>query len=441
MLDIQLTGATFSTLPPSPNMSQDGDIVASSIAISYLAVSASASPNLDGFSSPSSRNRFTFHSPDTSFYQPFLGTTLKLESVEFGITKSHFVQVKNHARYRFPSLNSYLTSLGVGVAIGFLSGTYGISTQVFDGAAAFTAFTVFNDIIFKLLPKKNFAYSFNSLGNYSTPVILPNDTGNKIRRVDIASYLIPGVQGVGDTNTVNNFQREGSVYLRTIDTLPFPSSVQGVPVDDSRFVLSDVACNLDFQQRNISSYYGSIKTNYPDQYGQIYSYDAIDTGFQFLLDVTQNFDLTQRFQDVFGGDTFINKFAFKRKLPFFIDNRVNFPDEADVFYDELGNIGFPKYWFSTDVVQGDGGFFNIGSLFGVKVNNFDCKESKFFYNSGKIYLFAYGIVDFFVESGVNVDYRQAFNNREGDYCRTLQRRPCCQGTDAKAWSRCSQVCR
>lgn len=411
---LRLTGQSIDF--PNIGTAIDGDVTVNNGEISYQPAPrlVTAQNLLDGFSSIDSRLRHTFHSPDTSFYQPFLGTILKLESVEYGETRSHFVQVKDHSKYRFPSLESYLTALGVGIAIGFASGMYGVSTQPFDGGAAFTAFTVLEDIIFKLLPKKNMAYQFNSVGNYTTPVILPNDTGNKIRRLDIAAYLIPGLQGVGDTNIVNNYQRESSVYLRTTEPLPYPDTVAGVPQDNSRFTLGEVGCQGRFYNRDISSYYGSIKVPAPDQYGQIYSYDAIDTGFQFLIDITQDFT-GPRYRDVFGGDTYINKFAFKRKIPFFIDNRVGFPDESDVFYDELGNVGFPRYWFSTDIRRGDGGGFNIGSLFGVKVNNFDCEGSAFFYDSGKIYLFAYGIVNFFVESQVNVDYRQASNAREGDF--------------------------
>lgn len=394
----------------------DGDVQMANVEIDYKpAPVQNVDPNLlNGFITEDSQKRYTFHSPDTSFYQPFLGSLLKLESVEYGHTKSHFVQVDKHAKYRFPSLGSYLAALGVGVAIGFASGTYGVSTNVFSGTAAFTAFTIFNDIVFRLLPRKNMAYSFNSLGNYVTPQVLPNDTGNKIRMLDISAYLISGLQGVGDVNIVNNYQRESSVYLRTTNVLPLVNSILGVPTDNSRFTLGQVGCNDQFYTRNISSYYGAIKNIVPDQYGQIYSYEAVDTGFQMEVDLTS--ELTgNTLRDVFGGDTFINKFALKRKLPFFIDNRVNFPDDSDVFYDELGNIGYPKYWFSTDIRKGSGGSFNIGTLFGVKVNNFDCKGSAFFYDSGKIYLFAYGIVNFFVESQVNVDLRQAYNNKEGDY--------------------------
>lgn len=394
----------------------DGDIVTTGVDISYKVVSLQAGDVelLHGFETEDSRKRFTFHSPDTSFYQPFPGSVLKLESVEYGTTRSHFVEVKNHAKYAFPSLESYIVALGVGVGIGFLSGTYGVSTNVFSGSAAFTAFNVFQDVIFRLLPKKSMSYQFNSLGNYSNTKPVPNDTGDKIRRLDIATYLPSGMQGVGDTHIVNNYQRESSLYLRTTDILPDPASITGIPEDNSRFTLGQVSCRDEMYSRDISAFYSAIKNIVPDQYGQIHSYSIVDTGYQFKIDVTKDFTGPAEV-DVFGGDTFINKFAFKRKLPFFLDNRVGFPDGADVYYNQLGNIGYPKYWFSTDIKRGDGGSFNVGALFGVKVNNFDCENAAFFYDAGKIYLFAYGIVNFFVESAVNVDMRQATDAKQGDY--------------------------
>lgn len=411
---LQVTSQSVDFNNPPQNAS--GDITMTSATLSYLAapVGGTDSDLLQGFSAIESANRFNFFSPDTLFYQPFLGNIMKLETAEYGHTRSHFTEVKKHSRYAFPSLESYLASLVAGIAVGFFSGTYGVSTNVFSGSAAFTAFQVVEDIIFKLLPKTNMAFQFNSLGNYVSSQVVANDTGNKIRQLDIASYLTPGMQGVGDIHTINNYQRESSVYLRTTSALPFVDTIPGVPKDNSRFVLSEVGCSNDFYVRDISAYYGSIKNIFPDQYGQIYSYDTIDTGFQFPINTTTDFS-GDRFVDVFGGDTFINKFAFKRKLPFFLDNRVGFPDESDVFYNELGNVSYPKYWFSTDIKRGSGGFFRIGELFGVKDNNFDCENSAFFYDAGKIYLFAYGIVNFYVESQVNVDFRQAYNDREGDF--------------------------
>jgi hypothetical protein len=49
---------------------------------------------------------------------------------------------------------------------------------------------------------------------------------------------------------------------------------------------------------------------------------------------------------VFGG-YFIGKFAIKQKCLSFFDNRVKAPDDSDIFYDEIGNIAFPKYWHSA----------------------------------------------------------------------------------------------
>ncbi len=371
---------------------------------------------LSGFFTPDSFNRYTFHSPDTHFYQPNLGNVLKLETAEYGNSKGHFVEVKEHSKYKFISNEAFLTALAIGIGIGFASHTVGVSTNIFNGTAAFTAYSAFIDIIDKVIPRKNFTYQYNSIGNYTDYAPVPN-SGSKQRRLNLAAYLDPGMMNVGDTHTVNNYQRESSVYLKTVNTLPAPDTLPGVPEDVSRWVLSENGCDMDTLEKDISSYYAAIKRYLPTQYGQIYSYETIDTGFQFIGDATND-----RYQGVFGGDVFINRFAYKSKLPFFIDNRVStgsktYPDDSDIFYNELGNVGNPRFWFSTDATQGKMKFLgvNLGPLFGVKAFKFDCENTKFFYNAGKIYLFAYGIPYFYCESEVNVDHRQAFNGKEGDF--------------------------
>lgn len=150
---------------------------------------------------------------------------------------------------------------------------------------------------------------------------------------------------------------------------------------------------------------------------------------------------------VFGGDTFIGRFAFKTKLPFFIDNRVGAPDDSDVFYDEIGNIAYPQYWYSSrsilsDYQAGTGSNATVmKNIISTKAHYFDCANdytylintttttssttahpagyttlsSTTYSYTGKMYLFAYGIPYFYVESAINVDLRQAFNNAEGDF--------------------------
>lgn len=370
---------------------------------------------LAAYDSEDSQERFTFHSPDTSFYQPGLGNILKLETAEYGTSKGHFQSVQEHARYKFLTKHAYSQALGVAQFLGFISNSPG-NGNFFNGTAAMTGYQVMVDILYRGIPRVNYTYQYNSFGDYTNYHNVPNDQGIKQRRMDIGAYATPGIISLSDNHPINNYQRESSVYARVTKALPFPSSFVGVPTDNSRWTLGEEGLCDNFStilDKNISSYYGSIKTNFVNQYGQIDSYELIDTGFNELISLTTN--LASPLRDIFGGDTFITKFAYKSKLPFFIDNRVNADDESDIFYDEIGNAAYPLYWFSTDSQSYGGGGTSIQQFFGVKVNNFDCAADKYFYQAGKIYLFAYGIPYFWTESRVNTDLRQAYNNKEGDF--------------------------
>ena len=376
--------------------------------------------------------RQIFNSPETSFGQPFLGGVLKLESVMFGRGKGHFVEVRDNAKYKLLTEEAQRDALESAEELGDV-------TTPFNATAMFTAYQAYLTIYINGITRKNYAYSFNSIGDYNYGVGVPDDLGIKQRNLDIARYLIPGVQNVGDIYNINNFQRESSVYLRTdLDRpgLPFPdqspnmlSAGSSIVTDISRFTISERSkCQAPAKEEDMSvvSYYASLKNVFVNQYGQIYSYSTVDTGFQVLVD-----DLTPDIQTVFGGDTFISRFAFKTKLPFFIDNRVNAPDDSDIFYDEIGNIAYPKYWHSARSILRDYTITGVGVLSNIisyKAHNFDCPNSQFvapgqpkdsnpgrtFYD-GYFYLFAYGIPNFYCESSYNVDLRQAFNNREGDF--------------------------
>jgi hypothetical protein len=360
--------------------------------------------NAAGFASDNSKKRFVFHSPDTHFYQPFLGNILKLETIEHGESFGHFIQTKDHAKYRLLTANVYALSIAVAGAVAVLSAEIGLSNKVFDGTAFMLTYRSLVDILERTAPRVNYAYHYTSVGKYTDSIDVPN-AGNKQRLLDLSIYLNPGVADVGDISTINNFQRESSVYLRSTKTLPFTNEAGG-PEDQSRWLPSCSALSNP-ASTPISSYYASIKKTVAAQYGQIYNYESVDTGYQFRMDDMRG-DVS-----VFGGDIFINRFAYKAKLPFFFDNRVKSLDDSDVFYNELGNVGVPNYWFSMDSTKGN--LFN--ALFAIPVTNFHCQPSITlrFYKQGRFYLFAYGIPYFYTESEVNVDYRQAFNTKEGDF--------------------------
>ena len=408
-----------------------------------------AAKPLKGFENKASQYRQVFNSPDTSFSQPFLGDILKLENVMYGGGKAHFVQVKSNAKYRLLSREAQEDAL---------QASFDIAGG--DITAVFTAYQAYLTIYINGITRKNYAQSFNSIASYDyyapidNNVTLGNLTGIKQRELDLKAYLIPGVQNIGDDININNYQRESSVYTKTIEKrntltvepLPFPNKTKSLldsndnPTisDYSRFIIGgpnfcDPAytedskpnyCKTPEKERDIRvvSYYASLKNLFPSQWGQIYSYETIDTGYQRMF----NSNATA-IDVVFGGDTFIGKFAYKTKLPFFLDNRVNAPDDSDIFYDEIGNVGYPRFWHSArSILNTYNGMINIISI---KAHNFDCYNNpadipkqttgvagtlRTFYD-GKFYLFAYGIPYFYCESNYNVDLRQAFNDREGNF--------------------------
>lgn len=376
---------------------------------------------LEAFKTEDSKKKYTFHSPDTHFFQPSLGSVLKIETVENGKSLGQFVQVEKHSKYKVATTGAYATLLGALIAATSLKivqwnvtglGTGGslyLPQGLPDVFAALTAYTAFKETIENTLPRINYAYQYNSVGDYNKSIPVQN-TGSKVRNIDSIKYITSGFETTDDGRYLNNLHRESSVYVSLNNTLPFPHQVGGI-VDDSRW--SPNCDNFDkIETKNISSYYAAIKNPILNPYGRLYSYESISLGEVCIFkNNVNNFTF-------FGGDVFISKFAFKRKLSFFTQNRVNFPDEADVDYRDVNNIAYPNYWFSTDAKAGDtlSGVADIfGVIFGTKANNLSCAGSKVFYQTGKFYLFAYGIPYFYCESEVNVDLRNATNNAAGDF--------------------------
>lgn len=382
-----------------------------------------------------SQTRFTFHSPDTHFHQPFLGTTLKFETLEGGPSIGNFVQVKDHAGHKLMSAFSAGIALVAGIAVGALFAlepkfhvigtspgpTYTAWYPDFPSVGTIAEKALFwnkqfKELIDNLLPYKNYAYQYNAIGLYNAFEPVPND-GFKQRSLDKAYYLLPGFQTLGDIYPVNNWKRESSVYFKTDGLTPAPRFPNNAAIigdllaDDSR-----VNYSSDKQiYSNVLSYYASHKRKLLDQYGDMYSYGVVDTGYCGFMDITV--DYTGTTDTIFGGDVFINRFGLKRKLSFFIDTAVGKPDGIDIDYSSLSNVGKVNYWYNTSSEQEPNTGFKglMKSILGVPQSNLDGNTNKLFYQNGRIYLYSYGIAYFFTESEVNVDFRQAGNNREKDF--------------------------
>lgn len=448
--------------------------------------------------------RFTFHSPDTHFQSPQLGTTLKLETLEFGVQEGHFVKVKDHPMYKFlTKYDSVLaTALGTLAAMEVeteaedeidVSVTAGArnrhkGTLKFNYAELLATSNLVRDLIEKLIPERNFAYQYNSRGIYNNFIPIENNRGVKIRRIDIGKYLSPNNQHIGDDLPIHNFNRESSVYFKVnehyTNTLnPYPRG------ESSRFTLGNPPSGGDVirgasdwcknpeqtAETKIRSYYASVKREVPDQYGNIDNINYITTGYTITLN---SGTFIQTLYPAFGGDIFINRFALKRKMPFFTQNTVGKPNGTHFDYDLVPNIAFPMFYIGTSpdelklneiVTTGDiillgaglgaliagnalsgiaskiANFAGMVALAGagadiyknilsafIPKNNLDCDTTPanldpslgdlagfgdytLFYQSGKFYLASYGIPQFFVESDVNLEFRHARNPLEENF--------------------------
>lgn len=455
--------------------------------ISSTPVSNKSGANINNLLNDFQQNRYTFHSPDTHFNQPsgILGSYLKLETAENGTAKSHFVQVLENAKEKLRTT----AALDIAVAIAALSmigiqlnsdealtiGTLDTSTTsvgltpTFDIQNFLPTYNTILDLLDKLSPWVNYGWQYNGIGYYGnyTPV---QNNGSKIRNILYGGYITSGVNGTfGDTYPINNTNRESSVYLSISSKLPYAGN------DNSRKTASEagVCHSSSAFYSDISSYYASIKNYLPGQYGEIYSYVPVDTGFYSTF-FDDNNDLITNIPTIFGGDIFINRFALKIKQPFYNIDSVNKVNGTDVDYNQdpdptnpaqdytnTGNIGYPIWYYSTDNVTVDvenafsPGLTNLTDLFttaggitvliatgglafvgvmlqivyefltgpllhdlGLKVTNLDCNNytsTDQLWETGQAYLYAYGIPYYFCESQVNVDMRLATNIKEGNF--------------------------
>lgn len=291
------------------------------------------------------------------------------------------------------------------------------------------------DTLRTLIPYKNYSVQYNSVGKYNNYSCVA--AGNKQRLLDKTAYLNPIIQEVQEPSEdpsdlfsnikINNWNRESSVYLKTATVLANPTHIDNskVSMRNAGLGVGDLDKTIN---RDISSYYVSVKRNVTNQYGQLCNIEYLETNnCSFKLDRLY----TVCEAKVFGGDTFINRFSLKRKMPFFQHTMCNLPDGSDILYKRIPNVGDPKYYFNTQETIGEritsiGSFGDMLDFITSDVDrNWDVSTNKAFYQNGVAHLFNYGIPSFLVESDINVDFRHAQNTKERDFYPNT--------TDLKTW--------
>jgi hypothetical protein len=333
--------------------------------------------NLVQYNSPETRLRYTFHSPDTHFQFPQLGTEIKIESCEKGRWRGNFAQVDDHPKYKYLTKYSVALSALLGtitaieltnkgetsatVAGGFIQ----VGEVKFNIAQILTNTTLLKDLIERVVPDINYAWTYQSIGKY-TKASFPQ-RGNRRRVLEIANYLSPINQTVGDNRPIWNYQRESSVYLKldgdssNVSWKKF-QDVDPSYIEASRYSLSswdpippsnpkDSWCANPTQSRegNLKSNYVSIKRTIEDQYGTVDNFVYVNTGDFYSVNTQPNGQafIQCKYYPTFGGDIFINSFSLKRKMSFFNQNMVGRPDGISFDYQLVPNVMYPTYFSGT----------------------------------------------------------------------------------------------
>lgn len=286
-------------------------------------------------------------------------------------------------------------------------------------------------------PRYNFAWYYSSVGDYTSMYTLQNESeylSNSIRGLSTCKIIKSGIIPLSDESSdkmlyINNIFREKSMFMSLGDPgtgasgddfkTVYPSLIRSYDtsrVDDLGVTLDEVEAiktlELTKQLSYIASPYIRAKVYKPNQYGDIEDIKWISIGGKC--------NMTGGYKRIFGGDTFISKFAIKRKLPEFINNAFHIGDMIPFPYDDYRNIGFPRYFVNYDTGQdeleytdyetfrneqsaklGSSYFYpNRYSLYKLNALNIEDK-----YIKGRFYLWYYGIPYFYVESDINCNFR------------------------------------
>jgi len=409
---------------------------------------------------------FSFHSPDTTFTQPFLSVQeVKIYGEVYGKSQGSFEIPWRHPKNKFigkeveivnkvlqvirivnslsndnfppgsieltgttrmpiklnlaptkpEKKKTFLGSVLGGVANFIVPGSGDLVSGIIDTAAyglnlgayeaqmlvvkyihSETTHAQLQVLVYGLIPKRQYALQYNSHGFFNK--FSPSASGNRRRKIDDSLYVKSNVQGFNNGFRVNNLYRSNFVIVKLPNGKSFDNPRNA---DNSRVLISDV--NIDPQkgfQRNISSHYGAIKIPLASQYGQLESIKQVPistcvgktngaSGAKFTSEV------------IFGGDVYINKFTEKNSMPFFNDWMIDFPDETAYDYRNYINVPYPRYWMNTAEAE-----YKLLQSSAKEHHHLDKSSTRFFYiHKGYMYLFNSGVREFFVESEVNLAYR------------------------------------
>ena len=323
------------------------------------------------------------------------------------------------------------------------------------------------DLIYNLSDYQEHTMKYNSHGFYNNfNAGSMNDTYRTLNKA--ANYIGSSFQTFDENKyKINNLFRPNTVAVSTTD--PIDSSLYAVQ-DNSRFTLGGY-CNSNTnagsgvnwgntEERlknpegpwgsDISALYGALKFNMDNQYGQLDGIKQVQMrGCVEILDQTNPVDYKYTSAPIFSGDVFIGRYTEKCIMPLFTDFLIGQYDGYPFDYFLRYNIPYPRFWIDSRKFD-IGGLAETVSSFGLNllftpdaqdlpneyyyldrgdtcgwsfltnIFNNDNLNYTFAMNRAFMYSHVNGINDFYVETEINIPYRDYEEPKERRFYDTYE---------------------
>lgn len=256
------------------------------------------------------------------------------------------------------------------------------------------------DVVTGFVPLRQYGLQYNSTAfydKYQGYVEAPYTVADY-------GYIKNSVQSF-DTYKVNNLYRNDYLMLKLNSQIALAHAA-----DDSLNIIGDLTGPGNVRNFSVASKYGSLKVSLPSQYGQLDSVRQIPVSTCiYKTNPVKNTYFNSGTTPIFGGDTYINRYTEKNQYTFFNDWLINQPADTVYNYRQYQNAPGVKYWVDNRKAYTEGTFANLNHYYSLRQGTTDLGTSNpgsgWHVDSGWFFLSCNGVKDFFVESEVNVGYR------------------------------------
>ena len=215
------------------------------------------------------------------------------------------------------------------------------------------------ELLYNLVNKSDFVYKYNSAGFFNK--FTRNNTTDWRFLNNDSNYIGQSFQTFDNGSfKINNLFRPSTVAVSLSRNMDM-SMLAGL-VDNSRFTIGGYinSSNLTVttpanitnptapRKSNISAFYGALKFNFDNQYGQLSGIKQVPMrGCIELLDPTRPDTFLYSSQPIFSGDTYIGRYTEKVIMPILTQYLNGQPDEFTYNYSQFGNIPYPRFWLNS----------------------------------------------------------------------------------------------